>query len=637
MHVKHLAAFLVVALSAGCPAECELDEDCADANPCTQDQCNAGACENNADNAATPPQAAADDCLRQLCQDGALISAPDDAELPTQGPADDCVREVCSAGVISDLAANNEIPPNDGAACVVERCQGGEVVGDFAPAGAGGCNAGEYCDADTGCIQNVRDIFASQPNATLFGSADFAQATNFTGLALGDFDDDGVVDVAASEPDLSVNVNGGFRDSAGQVKVSFGPFVGEVDSSVNGSLTIFGAGESDRAGLALASCDFDGDGDDDLFVGSPNGDVGGFGAGHIIGVPGPLVADVDLNQIIVGVTPGLQLLGDQPTSFTPDRILCTDLNGDGAGDLIIGAANLDLAGRGDAGGVLVFLGGATLSGSKLLAEADLTIIGHSDAMHLGGAVAVGDLDGDEQPDLIAGAPAIGGNQLRPEGVVVIPGARLFDAAGAPRDATIDLATEAEAAYIDGGNRGLFGFSLITEDFNGDGTDDLAIGALLSSPQGRNQAGEVDIVYGQALFADTQIDNSSTQIFGFDPQDETGISIAAGDHNGDKRADLIVGAHRADGLNNNRNGSGEVFVFFGGAPLAPGQILDLTAASPGLVIFGGQAGDAFGKHLQMFDVDNNEKADLIIAAQQDDTPVGRLDAGSISIVLAPPQN
>jgi hypothetical protein len=595
----------ILLLLSGCPSpECESAADCDDNNPCTNDQCAAEVCQNN----------------------------PDDALQPTQNAADDCLREACAGGLVVSVAADNEVPAPDGAACVVELCQDGAIVGDFAAPGAGGCNPGEYCDADNGCIQNVRDIFASPPNATLFGSVDFAQATNFTGLAIADLNDDGTLDVASSEPDISVNVNGGFRDTAGQIKVSFGPFSGSQDAGTNG-LTIFGAAEGDRAGLTLAACDFDGDGDDDLFIGSPNAEPTGFASGQIVGVPGPLTADVDLNQIVFGA-PGLTINGDQPTSFIPDQLLCADINQDGADDLLVGAANASPAGRAGAGAVFVFLGGA-LNGSKVLSDADITISGHSDAMHLGGALAVGDLNDDGTTDLIVGAPQIGANQARPEGVVVLPGTLLFDADGAPIAASIDLLVEENAAYIDGGARGLFGFSLRTGDLDGDGTDDLAIGALLSSPQGRNQAGEVDVIYGQSNFGDTSVDANATQIFGFDPQDETGISIAIGEHNGDGRSDLVVGAHRADGLDNNRPESGEVFVFLGGTPLARGQIIDLTAASPSFVIFGGQAGDSFGKHIQMADIDANGKIDILIAAQQDDTPEGRIDAGSISIVLAPP--
>lgn len=628
------AALALCLWLAACPNEdprCEADAQCDDLNPCTRDACTQGDCTHDPEDAA-PPQAAPDDCVRQACQDGVAVDLADDTEQPPQAADDDCVRQICLAGAVEDQADDTEQPPA-GAECVAFSCQDGLVVADEV---AGVCPQGTYCDARAGCQDALRDLATEPGDATILGAAAFGQLTDFTGLAAGDFNGDGILDLALSTPDQNTNVNGSFREGAGEVLLSFGPFSGVRDLAQVAPITIHGAAEGDRAGLALAACDFSGDGVDDLLVSAPNAEPGGlFGAGQVFGLLGPIVEESDLFALAVGTQPGLVISGLEPTTFPADRLLCADVNGDGTRDLVFGNPNGTPNGQVNGGQVLVFFGGAGLTGTRDFAGADLAING-APGMALGTALAAGDFDGDGRLDLAANA-AGNPNDNQPEGVMVLPNASFFGEDGAPLAPSTRLEfSDPRAALLNTADAQLFGFALAAGDLNRDGIDDLALSELLADPLGRGDAGEVFVVFGGPGLTDLNLASAPEQIAsiaGFDGGDETGISLAVGDLNGDGTADLLLGAHRADGFDNLRPESGEAIALFGGARFAPGAALDLTQGAANLALFGASAGDALGKHLQLLDLNGDGRLDLVLASPRQDTPAGT-DAGGVSILFAP---
>ena len=87
-----------------------------------------------------------------------------------------------------------------------------------------------------------------------------------------------------------------------------------------------------------------------------------------------------------------------------------DLDGDGVGDIVMGAPEADAPGSGE-GGVFVFYGGSRLATDSSFDLAtvrpDVTIWGGETGARLGRAIATGDFNGDGIPDLAVGAPGEG--------------------------------------------------------------------------------------------------------------------------------------------------------------------------------------------------------------------------------------
>ncbi|MBU7586378.1 MAG: FG-GAP repeat protein, partial [Nostoc sp. TH1S01] len=113
-----------------------------------------------------------------------------------------------------------------------------------------------------------------------------------------------------------------------------------------------------------------------------------------------------------------------------------------------------------------------------------------------------------------------------------------------------------------------GFSVSNAgDINGDGIDDLIIGAYRADPNGQNYAGESYVVFGSrngfgASFNLSSLDGSNGFVInGIDEFDFSGRSVSgAGDINGDGIDDLIIGASGAD--SNGQSDAGESYVVFG---------------------------------------------------------------------------
>ena len=122
-------------------------------------------------------------------------------------------------------------------------------------------------------------------------------------------------------------------------------------------------------------------------------------------------------------------------------------------------------------------------------------------------------------------------------------------------ATIDLANLGTAGITifgaDAGDQSGFPVSS-AGDVNGDGFDDLLIGAFFAdaSGNGKYNAGESYVIFGGDSLPTTidlaNLGADGITIFGADACDYSGISVSgAGDVNGDGFDDLLIGAFFAD--------------------------------------------------------------------------------------------
>ncbi|MGB0440481.1 MAG: hypothetical protein ACPGFC_10315, partial [Paracoccaceae bacterium] len=358
-----------------------------------------------------------------------------------------------------------------------------------------------------------------------------------------------------------------------------------------------------------------GDGFDDIIIGAPYGNAGGTDSGQAYVVYGGAdLANLDLGTLTS--TQGIKITGDKGGDLAGISVSdAGDVNGDGIDDMLVGARRGDDGGSNAGEGYIVY-GGTSLVDvdlTNLTSAQGIVVIGHKSDDILGvSASAAGDVNGDGFDDILLGAPfGDNGGSKAGEAYLIFGGDALVD---------IDLQTLSPTSFmtIEGDRAGdNLGRSVSgAGDVNGDGFDDMIVGADLGN-NGGTDAGEAYVIYGGASLVDIDLTNITAAdgytIQGAAGDDEAGNSVsAAGDVNGDGFDDLIVGAPRNDDAGSN---AGAAYVIFGGA--TPGDI-DLSAipSGAGITILGRAAGDLAGFSVSgAGDINGDGLDDLIIGANE----------------------
>jgi len=451
-----------------------------------------------------------------------------------------------------------------------------------------------------------------------------------------DFDGDGYADVAIGIP--NERVDGAL--AAGAVAVLYGSRTG-LDAARNQLWSHASPGIPGQAvardlfGFAIATGDVDGDGRDELAIGARYDDEGAVNGGGVViirGSPSGLTAvgsqRWDQDQ------PGMADSSERAEQFGWSLVIA-DFNGDGRGDLAIGNRYEDINGAGSGAVQVLYGSGAGLSaaGSQAWSQDSPGVADRSEPNdQFGRTMASGDFDDDGFEDLAISAPYESHHGNRTGRVHVLHGSRRGLTAAGSQVWDQDAPGVLEQADL----RDEFGLSLAAGDFDGDGSDDLAVGVWFEDQCWICNEGGVAVLDGsrsglRAAGNQFWTQDSPGVADHADVGDQFGQALVAGDMDGDNVDDLVVGIPWEDF--NDRN----VFQDRGAIAVLYGSRRGLTGERDGWLQQGG-AGigerggnhDHFGESLGAADVDGDGDADLIVGVPWEDLDRG--DEGVVHVIF-----
>ncbi len=352
-----------------------------------------------------------------------------------------------------------------------------------------------------------------------------------------DFDGDGTADLVVGAPTFNASISSR-QDGAAYFLSGLGEGFTGRSWADNARLRVVGENVGGRLGSRVTSCgDVDGDGLSDWLTAATWDQSGADLGGLVVVALSDRLPDLD-EQVLAGAV-GPTWTGSIIGEKAGQAIACgQDLDGDGTTDLLIGAPFADNDDGNEAVGRVYFIQGSqTLDSGSLSSRADRILEETQDQAWFGWSIATGDLNGDLSPEVIVGAPGADDGAGR---------VQIWDGADF-------IAGETSARLtISGENPGDgFGRSVTAADLNGDGIDELIIGAPFTNPTDEDSAYDSGTLY--VFFSADDYAGWSLTMSGSDasvqvsePQQylRTGQLVRSGDVDQDGRMDLAI-LHRAE--------------------------------------------------------------------------------------------
>tara|TARA_R110002096_G_scaffold416576_3_gene619589 strand:- start:32597 stop:34816 length:2220 start_codon:yes stop_codon:yes gene_type:complete len=380
--------------------------------------------------------------------------------------------------------------------------------------------------------------------------------------------------------------------------------IDEVDIVPAQGITIFGEDSGDLSGWSVSLAgDVNNDGFDDLIIGARNADpIGKSNAGKSYVVFGSAnIFDENINLTNINGANGFSVNGKVSDDWSGTSVSnLGDINGDSIDDFIIGAFGADPGGVERAGESYVIFGSdgvwnSEMDLSSLNGNNGFSVIGTGFAGVSGWPVSnAGDINGDGLNDIVIASYGANNGSIDAAGnVYVIYGSNIaFPAEFDPNDLTGNNGF----TIVGGGIADHIGADVaFAGDLNGDGIDDLVIGALHTGSPVKQQY----IVFGSDSGFDSVFNldnlngNNGVTLEGSNFGSSSTIAVSAvGDFNGDGYDDTLIGSYLSDvGL---YDSAGESYLIFGHGGSWDSVIgLDDLNENEGVVFMGGSANSQTG--------------------------------------------
>ena len=348
----------------------------------------------------------------------------------------------------------------------------------------------------------------------------------------GDQDGDGFISEEAGGDDCddtNASIHPGAEDTWGDGVDQDCDGLADASYMTNAAASLWGEAGNDHAGSEVSGAgDVNGDGYDDILVTAYMESTASKYSGAVYLVHGPVSGEMSLADA------NAKLMGTRERAVAGYALApLGDVDADGFDDILVGA-RADVSGIEDA--PIAYLIHGPVSGEQSLGDYSDVVYGAEASCAFMGLSSAGDWNEDGHTDLLVGTACESAVDDLAGAVYVLQGPLSGSTSTADQTSKVTGENEGDyAGYDVSGN----------SDVDGDGFNDILIGALFEETGGR-EAGAAYLVSGPVTSI-MDIADAEAKLTGHEG-DWAGYSVAmAGDLNADGYDDIIVGALQGEGM------------------------------------------------------------------------------------------